>query len=196
MTWIYLLKKKSEVFEHFQQWRAMAERQSGKHLKTFRSDNGGEFVSIEFSNCLSAAGIIHQTTIPGNPQQNGVAERFNRTLLDMARAMIHGAGISKKFWGEALTAANYIHTRSSTSSLDGEKTPFELWHLIKPSIHHLRVFGCKVSVLIPEEQRGKLDARSWTGTFVGYSNTQKGYRIWNNQKEQIFTVRDLIFYES
>jgi len=174
---VYLLKHKSEVFNHFLIWKAMVESQSGKLIITFRTDYRGEYLSSEFSDELAALGIVHQTTTPGYPQQNGVAERFNGVLLEMARSMIHGAGLSKGFWGEAVPAANYIRVRCPTSSVPGTKTPIELWSGVRPSIHHLRVFGCKVSVMVPEQQRSKLDAKSWSGVFVGYSSTQKGYRV-------------------
>ena len=153
-------------------------------------------MSTEMSLFLSSAGVEHQTTIPATPEQNGVAERFNRTLLDMARSMIHGAGLSKKFWGEATMSANYIRVRCSTTSVKDNKCPLELWTGIKPSIQHLRVFGCKVSVHVPDHQREKLDAHSWTGILVGYSSSQKGYRIWDSRRECVVTSQNLVFYES
>ena len=140
--------------------KANAELQSGKKLKCLRSDNGGEYFPREMTNYLMTAGIEHQSTVAGNPQQNGAAERLNRTLLDIARSMLHGAGLSKGFWGEAMMTANYTRIRCETFSLKSSKTPLELWSGVKPSVHHLRAFGCKVSVKIPEEQRSKLDPKS------------------------------------
>ena len=194
MSWVYLLKKKSEVPAVLKQWREMAELQSGKSLKCLRSDNGGEYLSQELTEFFLSLGIIHQTTVPGNPQQNGAAERLNRTLMDMARSMVHGAGLPKRFWGEAIMAANYVRVRCSTSTTEQSRTPLELWSSRKPSIHHLRVFGCKVSVKVPEEQRSKMDPKCWNGVFVGYSDTQKGYRVWIESREQLITSRDLIFF--
>ena len=116
-SWIYLMKLKSEVTDHFKVFLKMVEKQSNKKLKIMRTDNGGEYVNRHLMEFLQDNGIQHQTTIPGTPQQNGAAERLNRTLLDKVRSMLLGSGLPQRLWGEAMYTANYVRTRSPTSEL-------------------------------------------------------------------------------
>ena len=194
-TWVYLLKAKSETFECFKAWKAQAETQSEKKLKTLRSDNGGEYILGEFKDHLRDCGIIHETTVPGTPQQNGVAERFNRSLLDMARSMLHGAGIKTSFWGDAVMAANYLRNRAPTKGLRGDLTPFEAFGGRKPNVENLRAWGCKCAVHIPDAQRRKMDPKSVEGVMMGYAEAQKAWRIWIPSKQKHVVSRDVIFYE-
>ena len=128
-----------------------------------------EYISAEFEEYMKKEGITHQLTVPYSPQQNGVAERFNGTLMEMARSMLHGANLPKGFWGEAVMAANYLKNRSPHKALKEEATPLEAYSGYKPYVGHLRVFGCTASVLVPEQRRTKLDIRFWRGVFVGYA---------------------------
>ena len=194
-SWIYLLATKDEVFKWFKQWRAMVEKQSSKQVKILRSDGGGEYISKEMRSHLAEEGIVQEFTMPYTPQQNGVAERFNRTLVEGVRAMLQSSGMPKGFWGEAALCFNHTHNRSPTTSLKNDVTPLEAWSGVKPSVYHLRAFGCKVSVHIPEQKRKKLDPKSYPGIFLGYSLEKKGYRVWNNQRIAVEDSRDVIFYE-
>jgi len=142
-AWVYLLKSKDETFERFKIWKAEAENQTGKKLKVLRSDNGGEYLSKRFAEFRELHGVQHQTTTPHTPQQNGVAERYNRTLMDMVRSMLSGAGLKKQFWGEAIQTANYLRNRAPTRALEQNVTPFEAYSGAKPSVEHLRAWGCK-----------------------------------------------------
>ena len=188
------MKAKSEVFEHFKNFVKMVERQTGKRVKILRSDNGGEYVSGHLKEFLRNCGIQQQTTVPRTPQQNGAGERLNRTLLDKVRSMLIGSGLSQKLWGEAVFTANYVRNRSPTSDLL-DKTPEEAYNGHKPSISHLRVFGSKVNVWIPEENRKKLDPRSWQGILVGYGMGNKGYRVWDPRRQQTFIARSVVINE-
>ncbi len=116
-VWLYVLKSKSEVFSKFREWRAMVEIETGQKLKALRSDNGGEYTSTAFNNYLRTEGIRHELTIPRNPQQNGVAERFNRTLMESTRSMLVESGLSKTLWAEALSTAAYLRNRSPTKAV-------------------------------------------------------------------------------
>ena len=197
-TWVYLLKKKSEVFEKFKVWKAEVETQTGLKLKTLRSDNGGEYWSADMTRFLEKEGIVHQSTVPKTPEQNGVAERYNRTLVEMARCMLHGAKLKSGFWGEALMTANYLRMRCPVKHLEDQKvTPLEAFYGTRPNVEHLRVFGCRVSVHLPVEDRGrsKMAARSYSGVMMGYSETQKAYRIWDIRNRQIKITRNCIFYK-
>ncbi len=116
-VWLYMMKSKSEVFSKFKQWKAMVEKSTGRQLKALRSDNGGEYTSTEFTEFLRSEGIRHERSVPKNPQQNGVAECFNRTLIEMTRSMLSGSDMSKSFWAEAISTAAYLRNRTSPKLL-------------------------------------------------------------------------------
>ena len=193
---MYLMKNKDEVPQHFKDWKAMVEKQSECRVKTLRSDNGGEYMSTEFEDYLRSEGITHQTSVPYSPQQNGVAERFNGTLLEATRSLLHGAKLSKEFWGEGVMAANYLKNRSPHRGLEEDITPMEAYTGIKPYVGHLRAYGCTASVLIPDVKRNKLDPKSWRGIFVGYATSQRAYRIWKKETREVYISRDVIFHEN
>ena len=100
--WVYVLKSKKEVLARFEEWKTLVERQSGHAVKALRSDNGGEYISKAFDDYLSKHGVARQTSSPYTPQQNGVAERANRTIVEMARSMIHANGVGHEFRAEAV----------------------------------------------------------------------------------------------
>ena len=110
-VWVYILKHKSQVFKCFQEWKSMVERSTGHKLITLRSDNGGEYTSVEFQSYLMKEGIKHELTVPRSPEQNGVAERLNHTLVESVRSMLIGAHLPQRFWAEALSTAVYLRNR-------------------------------------------------------------------------------------
>ncbi|KAE8666818.1 hypothetical protein F3Y22_tig00112491pilonHSYRG00346 [Hibiscus syriacus] len=124
MCWIYFLKFKSEVAGVFWKFKAWVENQSGCKIQVIRSDNGKEDTSEQFNIFCEDAGIEHQLTAPYTPQQNGVSERKNRTVMEMVRCMLHEKGLSKKFWAEAANTAMFLLNRLPTKAVQG-KTPFE-----------------------------------------------------------------------
>ena len=126
------MHRKSEAYEKFKEFRAEAEKQLGKSIKILRSDRGGEYLSADFMGYLSENGIQSQLSAPGMPQQNGVAERRNRTLLDMIRSMMSFSGLPIFFWGYALDTAMYILNHVPSKSVP--MTPRELWYGRKPSL--------------------------------------------------------------
>lgn len=140
-TFCYFLNRKDEVFDKFKIWKALVENQTNKKLKAIRSDNGCEYMSSKFQNFLRDNGIQHQTTVPYSPQQNGVAERANRSIMEKARCMLQEAGLKQQYWAEAVNTAVYIKNRSPTIAVKGV-TPEEKWTNKKVSISHLRIFGC------------------------------------------------------
>ena len=121
--WVYLLKRKSDVFKCLKTWKSLVENSSGKRLKMLRTDNGGEYTSSEFEEFLRSEGIRHERTIPKTPEQNGVAERWNRTLVEMVRSMLLDSKSPQRFWGEALSTAVYLRNRSPTKVLS-DRTPY------------------------------------------------------------------------
>uniref|UniRef100_A0A2N9EK44 Integrase catalytic domain-containing protein n=1 Tax=Fagus sylvatica TaxID=28930 RepID=A0A2N9EK44_FAGSY len=149
--YVYLLRSKNEALESFIHYKKEVENQLNKKIKVLRSDRGGEYES-PFGEFCSQHGIVHQTTAPYSPQQNGVAERKNRTLKEMMNAMLISSGLPQNFWGEALLSANYILNKLPQKKLD--KTPYELWKGRTPSYQFLKVWGClaKVAVPIPKKE--------------------------------------------
>ena len=191
---VRLLKQKSQVADCFQEFVAMLKRETGKDVKTLRSDNGGEYFGSSFADWLAKSGIRHESSTPYTPQQNGVAERVIRTLMEAARCQMYAKNVDIELWGEAVASATYVLNRASSTTCS--TTPYELWHGKKPDISHLRIFGCRAFVHTPDETRRKLDAKAQLHIFVGYSDTSKGYRCWNPTSRRVITSRDVLFDES
>ncbi|XP_074353008.1 uncharacterized protein LOC141692171 [Apium graveolens] len=159
-SWVYIIKEKSEALDKFKEFKALAEKQSGHYLKVLRSDRGGEYTSNLFRSFCKIHGINHQLTTAYTPQQNGVAERKNRTILDMARSMVKAKHIPRTFWAEAVLCAVYLLNRCPTKSVRN-KTPNEAWSGSKPSVGHLRIFGCIAYAHVPDQKRKKLDDKDY-----------------------------------
>lgn len=189
-TFVYMLKSKSEVFDRFCSFKSFVEKQTGLKIKRFRSDNGTEFSSHKFRMFFDRHGIEHQTSIPYTPQQNGLAERTIRTITEKARCMLQDANLGKRYWAEALHTATYIKNRL-TSPILSNKSPMEIWTGLKPDISHFRVFGSKAMAFVPKEKRHKFDAKSKEYIFIGYSETQKGYRLIDAKTNAVITCRDV-----
>jgi transposase InsO family protein len=188
--WVYFLKTKGEVFDVFVKFKAATEREAETKLKALRSDNGGEFTSHKLDELLEKEGIKHQLTIPYTPQQNGVCERRNRTLMEMARCLLFEKKMPLKFWAEAVSTASYLLNRMVTKVL-GEKTPYELWHGYKPNVEHLRVFGSPCFYLLPEVNRGKLDQKAELGILLGYSTKSSGYKVFDLKSNKAVIARNV-----
>lgn len=148
---LYFIKNKSNAYNKFKEFKALVENQTGHKIK-IRTDNGREYLSNEFAEILKNSGIKYQTTISYNPQQNGVAERANRTIVERARSMLIGADLPKKYWAEATSTATYLINRSPSKAIR-EKTPEEIWTGMQTDLQHLRVFGCIALAHIPKEKR-------------------------------------------
>ncbi|MCO5594799.1 hypothetical protein L7F22_048833 [Adiantum nelumboides] len=193
--WVYPLKAKSDVFAIFQHYVSMVENETGCKVQTLRTDRGGEYMSGAFKDFLGKKGIKHQCTMPYTLQQNGVAERKNRSLMEMARCMLKAKSFPHKLWMEAVACAAHVLNRCPTRALK-TITPYESWYDRKPSISYLRVFGCLAYAHIPQQLRGKLDDKAVKCIFVGYSSGSKGYRLYNPATNKIFESRDVIFAET
>ena len=122
---IYTLETKDQALEAYDAFKAMAERQTGRKLQILRSDNGREYVNSNFKASMERDGVRHQKTYPYTPEQNGIAERMNRTILDKVQSLLNDAKLSKKFWAEAVNKAVYLINRSPTRALKGQVTPEE-----------------------------------------------------------------------
>ena len=194
-TKVYILKSKSEVFETFREYKAEVENQTGKKIKTLRSDNGTEYVNHAMINYLKLHGIRFEKTVPYTPEQNGVAERSNRTVVEKARCMLEESNLDRSYWAEAVNTAVYLKNRSPTIAVSNV-TPEESWTGRKPDVSNLRIFGCKAFAHVPKANRRKLDPKSTECVFVGYCETSKGYRLIDKNTKKLIVSRDVIFFES
>jgi len=167
--WVYFLKSKSDVFVEFVKFKAAVELETGNKLKILRSDNGGEYTSRQFEAYLAKEGIKHQLIVPYTPQQNGVSERRNKTLMEMARCLLYEKKLPLNFWAEAVNTTSYLINQMASRVL-ADKTPYEIWYGFKPSIDHLKVFGSICYVLKPEVRRRKLDQKADIRILIGYCN--------------------------
>lgn len=192
-VFVYPMKQKSEVFDLFVGFTKLVENQQNKTIKTFRSDNGTEFCNKQFDSFLAKHGISRQRTAPYTPEQNGVAERMNRTIIEKVRCMLIDAGLSKQYWAEAAATASYLINRIPCREMK-ETTPEEIWSKSKPDLKMLRVFGCKAMVHIPKEKRQKLDSKSMECIFLGYSEQSKAYKLFNQKKKELIVSRDVVFF--
>ena len=138
-TFIYIIKRKSDVLDRYKEYRAEMEKQTGKRIKRLCTNGGGEYTSTKFENFLKQEGILKETTAPYSPQSNGVVERANRTTMERARCMLDDACLSNRYWAEAVTTAVYLKNISPTKTV--KKTPYEAWYGWKPTLMHLRVFN-------------------------------------------------------
>ncbi|MCO5551338.1 hypothetical protein L7F22_004839 [Adiantum nelumboides] len=193
--WVYPLKAKSDVFAIFQHYVAMVENETGCKVQTLCTDRGGENMSNAFKDFLGKKGIKHQCTMPYTPQQNGVAERKNKSLMEMARCMLKAKSLPHKLWMEAIAYAAHLLNKCPTRALK-TITPYESWYDQKPSVSYLLVFGCLAYAHIPQQFRGKLDDKAIKCIFVGYSSGSKGYRLYKPATNKIFESCDVIFAET
>ena len=189
-----MIESKSEVFKIFKQWKLLVENQLNSKLKILRTDNGGEYTSTVFENYLVANGVIHEKSIPKTPEQNGIAERLNRTLLERVRTMLSHSQLAHSFWAEALSTAVYVRNRCPTKLLN--ITPYEALLGNKPDISHLRVFGCNAYAHIPSEERRKLDSKSKFCKLLGYGANVKVYRLYDVEKKRVIHSRNVVFHEN
>ena len=194
MVWVYPIKTKDQVFQKFTEWKALVENATGERVKTLRTDNGGEYTGKKFEQYLIDCGIKHEYTVPKTPEQNGVAERMNRTIVEMARAMLCESKLPRRFWGEAVSTAAYLRNRSPTVAVKG-MTPYECLHGEKPEVGHLRVFGCVAYAHIPKDERVKFGSKARKCVFLGYGEAVKAYRLYDMDRGRVIHSRDVIFNE-
>ncbi|KAL0413508.1 UNVERIFIED_CONTAM: hypothetical protein Sradi_1552500 [Sesamum radiatum] len=183
------MRYKSEAFGRFKEYRLEVENQTNRKIKAIRSDRGGEYLSGELIDYLKENGILSQWTPLGTPQLNGVAERRNRTLLDMVQSMMSFTELPPSFWGYPLeTAAKLLNIAPSKSV---PQTPYEIWHGKPASYKYLRVWGSPAYVkkLVGD----KLDSRSSLCRFIGYPKETVGYYFYNPAEQNIFVSRNALF---
>jgi len=192
--WAVLLDTKGAAADAIRHHQAAAEKECGRKLRVLRTDNGGEFTAAEFAAHCADEGIQRHFTAPYTPQQNGVVERRNQTVVATARALLKQRGMPAIYWGEAVMTAVHLLNRSPTKALDS-MTPYEAWHGRKPVVSHLRIFGC-LAFAKELTHVGKLDDRSTPGVFIGYAEGAKAYRILDPATQRVRISQDVCSMKS
>jgi len=191
---VYFLRHKSDTFEYFKRFECLVSNQLGRKIKVLRTDNGTEYCSREMKTFMANKGIRHETTAPGTPEQNGKAERENRTIVESARTMLEAKNLPKILWAEAVSTAVYVLNRTPSSS-DALSTPFEIWFGRKPDVAHLQVFGTTAFTYVDKQFRGKFDSKAERGILVGYAGESPNYRIYYPHKKTVLVSKHVKFDE-
>jgi transposase InsO family protein len=191
-----ILKTKDQSAGEIMNYKRLFEKQSGHSLKKLITDGGGEFCNNNLTSLLSEHGIQHNVSPPYTPQNNGIAERANRTILDMTRCLLMQANLAPEWWGEAVRTATAT-TNCLPSLGKGNSSPLESMFKAKPNLNFFRPFGCRAWVVKPKENREiKLGSLSWEGIFIGYENDYSSYRILRTADNQIITAKHAHFDEA
>ncbi|GJV83904.1 putative ribonuclease H-like domain-containing protein [Tanacetum coccineum] len=183
-TWTFFLKSKDETGSILRNLITEIENLKDLKVKIIRCDNGGEFKNREMDEFCTKKGIKREFSNARTPQQNGVAERRNRTLIEAARTMLADAKLPVTFWAEAVSTACYVQNRVLVNKSQN-KTPYELFNGRSPAIGFLRPFGCHVMILNTLDNLGKFDAKGDEGYFVGYSLSSKTFRVFNKRTKKV-----------
>lgn len=169
----------------------MVETQSERKIKKLRTDNGLEFCNLRFNSFCKDEGVVRHRTCTYTPQQNGVAERLNRTIMNKVRSMLSESGFELKFWAESAATAVYLINRSPSSAINFE-VPEERWSSVMPDLTNLKRFGCLAFVHTSD---GKLNPRAKRGYFTGYPDGVKGFKVWLQDDKKVVISRDVVFKE-
>ncbi|GJT95818.1 retrovirus-related pol polyprotein from transposon TNT 1-94, partial [Tanacetum coccineum] len=193
-TWIFFLKKKSDAADCIMSFIRKIETLNEVRVKELRSDNGTEFKNHKLEEFCDKKGISHNFSSPCTPEQNGVAERRNRTLIEAARIMLNSAKLPKQFWGEAVNTACYTQNRSIIVKRHG-KTSYDVFRGRSPDISYFHVFGCPVHIHNHMDHLGKFDEKADDGFFLGYSLVAKAFRVFNIRRQEMEETVHVTFSE-
>ncbi|GJY32556.1 putative ribonuclease H-like domain-containing protein [Tanacetum coccineum] len=183
-TWVFFLTTKDETSEILKNFIKEIENLVDLKVKIIRSDNGTEFKNKVMDDFCREKGIKREYSVARTPQQNSVAERRNRTLIEAARTMLADSKLPTTFWAEAVSTACYVQNRVLVVK-PHNKTPYELFRGFKPALSFMRPFGCHVTILNTLDSLGKFDGKSDEGFFVGYSLSSKAFRVYNTRTRRV-----------
>ncbi|WVZ75499.1 hypothetical protein U9M48_023545 [Paspalum notatum var. saurae] len=183
-SWVFFMESKDEAFGFVRDAVPRLRNESHKAMRAIRSDNGGEFRNSHFENFCRDLGLEHQFSSPYTPTQNGVVERKNRTLVEMARTMVDEHRTLRRFWAEAVNTACYIANRIFLRAFLG-KTSYEFQFGRQPSVKHLRAFGCRCFVLKKAGHLDKFESRCLDGIFLGYASSSRAFHVWILEAKQV-----------
>ncbi|GJV82354.1 zinc finger, CCHC-type containing protein [Tanacetum coccineum] len=185
--YVYLLHSKDEALDKFKVFKTEVELQQGSLIKRFRTDRRGEYMDTLY---FQSVGIIHETTTPYTPQQNGISERKNNVLKEVVNFMLSYSGLSQGFWGEAMLTACYLLNRVPNKR--NRITPYELWTKKKPNLNYLRVWGCRAVVKLPDPKLKTLGERGIECIFVGYAEHSKAFRFYVIKPNDFVAINSII----
>src|SRR6266508_1480192 len=194
-TWVFFLQDKSEVQEFFKKFARRAQNEFEVKIKRIRSDNGSEFKNTSIEQFLDEEGIKHEFSAPYTPQQNGVVERKNQTLIEAARTMLDEYKTSDQFWAEAVNTACHAINRLYLHKIL-KKTAYELLTGNKPKVHYFRVFGSKCFILNKKSKSSKFAPKVDEGFMLGYGSNAHAYRVFNKTSGRVEIAKDVTFDES
>ena len=184
-TWVILLRSKFDAPEHIKVLCTRLQDEKSLKIDQIRSDYGKKFENSYMESFCTRSSISQEFSASITPQQNGVVERENRIIQEIARAMLHNKDVARNFWGEAVNTTchtvNRVYFRPST-----KKTPYELWKGRKPNVKYFRIF----------KNVGKFDSRSDEGIFLGYFSTSKAYRVYNKRTMKVMETVNVVIDES
>ncbi|GJS46520.1 putative ribonuclease H-like domain-containing protein [Tanacetum coccineum] len=192
--WAFFLGTKDETFHTLKDFITFIENQLNLKVKAIRCDNGTEFKNSKLIELCGQKGIRRDYSNARTPQQNGVAERKNRTLIEAARTMLADSKLPTMFWTEAVSTACYVLNRVLVTS-PHIKTPYELLSGKVPNISHFKPFGCQVTILNTSEHSGKFDGKADEGFIVGYAANSKVYRVYNLSSKKVEETLNLRYLE-
>ncbi|SCZ94916.1 BZ3500_MvSof-1268-A1-R1_C046g00150 [Microbotryum saponariae] len=193
--WAYAIGHKSEVFGVFKTWLAEVELETGAKLKVLRTDNGGEYCSRAFTEFCKARGTRRQYSIPRTPQQNGRAERVNRSIVEGVLALLADAHLPKSFWEEAAAYFVYCKNLCEHSALD-KATPNFAWQGDRTNASALHPFGCTAWLTVAPALRSKLDPKAVRVLFTGYDLASKAFRFYDTTTKKISLGRNARFLDN
>ncbi|GKD87703.1 ribonuclease H-like domain-containing protein, partial [Tanacetum coccineum] len=179
-SWVFFLATKDETSEILKTFITGIENLIDLKVKVIRCDNGTEFKNKVMNQFCEMKGIKREFSVARTPQQNGVAERKNKTLIEAARTMLADSKLPTTFWAEAVNTACYVQNRVLVIK-PHNKTPYELFLGRKPALSFMRPFGCPVTILNTIDHLGKFDGKADEGFFVGYSTNSKAFRVFNSR---------------
>jgi transposase InsO family protein len=194
-TWVFFLQEKSQTQETLKGFLRRAQNEFGLRIKKIRSDNGTEFKNSQIEGLLEEEGIKHEFSSPYMPQKNGVVERKNRTLLDMARTMLDEYKTSDQFWAEAVNTACYSINQLYLHRIL-KKTSYELLTGKKPNVSYFRVFGSKCFILVKRGRKSKFAPKAVEGFLLGYDSNTRAYRVFNKSTGLVEVSCDIVFDET
>src|SRR5438876_1886160 len=177
-TWVKFLHSKDETSQVIIDHIKRVENEAGLKARILRTDNGTEFKNSTMEEFCKEKGITHTFSAARTPQQNGVVERKNRTLIEAARTMLQAAKLPTYFWADAISTSCFTQNRTLITKLH-RKTPYEIMMGRKPSLKFSHVFGCSCFILREQGKLGKFESKSDEAIFLGYSLNSKAYRVYN-----------------
>nr|GEW77037.1 putative ribonuclease H-like domain-containing protein [Tanacetum cinerariifolium] len=193
-SWAFFMGTKDETFYIHKDFIALIENQLNKKVKAIRCDNETEFQNAKLIDLCGEKGIKRDYSNARTPQQNGVAKRKNRTLIEAARSMLADFKLLTMFWTEAVSTACYVLNRVSITN-PHNKTPYELLSGKVPNIRHLKPVGCQVTILNTSDHLGKFEGKANDGFLVGYAANSKAYRVYNLSSKKFDETFNLRYLE-